>query len=79
MSPELEMAHSQWLQQFEDMRAAISKLEPLDQTRTLPAYGDSLFAEDEVVPSFDDHTIWDLIWDEDGQTTSSDEDLAGSP
>ncbi|KAF1987287.1 Sec63-domain-containing protein [Aulographum hederae CBS 113979] len=72
MSPSIDNAGDQWLQQLADMRAAIAQLNlPKDST---PTYGHDLGLDDDDLSghtSADD--IWDILSDEEAEEYSSDQ------
>ncbi|KAL5412123.1 hypothetical protein PMIN06_009629 [Paraphaeosphaeria minitans] len=74
MSPSVESAQAQWLEQLEAMRKAIAELNLPADDKTTPAYGDDLDIDDDDfsgTASGDD--IWDVLSDEYEDAYSSDQ------
>ncbi|KAI2475764.1 hypothetical protein Ptr902_12771 [Pyrenophora tritici-repentis] len=73
MSPSVEDAQAQWLEQLDAMRKAIADLNlPADAGKT-PAYGDDLeFDDDDFSGTASGEDIWDIISDEYEEEYSSD-------
>ena len=73
MSPSVEDAQAQWLEQLASMRKAIAELNlPADAQKT-PAYGDDLeFDDDDFSGTASGEDIWDIISDEYEEEYSSD-------
>jgi antiviral helicase SLH1 len=73
MSPAVEDAHAQWLQQLDAMRKAIAELNLPADAEKVPAYGDDLeFDDDDFSGTASGEDIWDIISDEYGEEYSSD-------
>ena len=73
MSPAVEDAHAQWLQQLDAMRKAIAELNLPADTEKVPAYGDDLeFNDDDFSGTASGEDIWDIISDEYEEGYSSD-------
>lgn len=73
MSPSVEDAQAQWLEQLDAMRKAIADLNlPADAGKT-SAYGDDLeFDDDDFSGTASGEDIWDIISDEYEEEYSSD-------
>ena len=73
MSPAVEDAHAQWLQQLDAMRKAIAELNLPADAEKVPAYGDDLeFNDDDFSGTASGEDIWDIISDEYEEGYSSD-------
>ena len=73
MSPAVEDAHAQWLQQLDAMRKAIAELNLPADAEKVPAYGDDLeFDDDDFSGTASGEDIWDIISDEYEEEYSSD-------
>ena len=73
MSPAVEDAHAQWLQQLDAMRKAIAELNLPADAEKVPAYGDDLeFDDDDFSGTASGEDIWDIISDEYEEGYSSD-------
>ncbi|KAF2177516.1 Sec63-domain-containing protein, partial [Zopfia rhizophila CBS 207.26] len=73
MSPSLDNAQSQWLEQLAAMRQAIADLNLPPSAERAPAYGDDLdLDEDDLSGTASGEDIWDVISDEYGDEFSSD-------
>jgi antiviral helicase SLH1 len=81
MSPSLENAESQWLEQFAAMRAAIAELGLPNKDQGNFEYGKDIVIDDEDEPlnitSVDD--LWDLISEVSEEPISSEEQVAYAP
>jgi antiviral helicase SLH1 len=65
MSPSVEAAHSQWLEQLAAMRAAIAELNLHEDSQAEIEYGKSINLSDEaILPATDDEDLWQFISDE---------------
>ena len=74
MSPFVESAQAQWLEQLEAMRRAIAELNLPSDRDTKPAYGDGLnLDDDEFSGTASGDDIWDVLSDEYGDEYSSDQ------
>ncbi|KAF2268062.1 Sec63-domain-containing protein [Lojkania enalia] len=74
MTPSLESAQVQWLEQLETMRKAIADLRLPPETEMAPAYGDDLNIDDDHLSgTASDEDIWDLPSDENVEEYSSDQ------
>jgi hypothetical protein len=73
MSPAIEDAQVQWLEQLDVMRKAIAELNLPADTEKAPAYGDDLeFDDDDLSGTASGEDIWDIISDEYEEEYSSD-------
>lgn len=73
MSPAVEDAQAQWLEQLDAMRKAIAELNLSADTEKAPAYGDDLdFDDDDFSGTVSGEDIWDIISDEYEEEYSSD-------
>jgi antiviral helicase SLH1 len=73
MSPAVEDAQSQWLEQLDAMRKAIAELKLPADVEKAPAYGDDLeFDDDDFSGTASGEDIWDIISDEYEEEFSSD-------
>ncbi|KAH6872761.1 Sec63 Brl domain-containing protein [Alternaria rosae] len=73
MSPAVEDAQAQWLEQLDTMRKAIAELNLPADTEKAPAYGDDLeFDDDDFSGTVSGEDIWDIISDEYEEEFSSD-------
>lgn len=73
MSPSVEDAQAQWLQQLDAMRKAIAELNLPADAEKAPAYGDNLeFDDDDFSGTASGEDIWDVISDEYEEEYSSD-------
>ena len=73
MSPSLETAQSQWLEQLEAMRKAIADLDLPPTSELAPAYGDDIaLDDDDLSTTLSGEDIWDLLSDEYEEEYSSD-------
>jgi len=73
MSPAVEDAQAQWLEQLDAMRKAIAELNLPADTEKAPAYGDDLdFDDDDFSGTVSGEDIWDIISDEYEEEFSSD-------
>jgi antiviral helicase SLH1 len=73
MSPAVEDAQAQWLEQLDAMRKAIAELNLPADAQKAPAYGDDLeFDDDDFSGTASGEDIWDIISDEYEEEFSSD-------
>lgn len=73
MSPSLESAHAQWLEQLEAMRKAIAELNLAADSEKVPVYGaDLALDDDDFSGTASGEDIWDVISDEYEEEYSSD-------
>jgi antiviral helicase SLH1 len=73
MSPSVEDAQAQWLEQLATMRKAIAELNLPADAEKGPAYGDDLgFNDDDLSGTASGEDIWDIISDEYEEEYSSD-------
>jgi antiviral helicase SLH1 len=73
MSPAVENAQSQWLEQLHAMRKAIAELKLPADVEKAPAYGEDLeFDDDDFSGTASGEDIWDIISDEYEEEFSSD-------
>jgi hypothetical protein len=73
MSPAIEDAQAQWLEQLDAMRKAIAELNLPADTQKAPAYGDDLeFDDADFSGTASGEDIWDMISDEYEEEYSSD-------
>jgi antiviral helicase SLH1 len=73
MSPAVEDAQAQWLEQLDAMRKAIAELKLPADAGKAPAYGDDLeFDDDDFSGTASGEDIWDIISDEYEEEYSSD-------
>lgn len=78
MSPPVDAAQSQWLEQLAAMRAAIAELKLPQSSDQAETYGhDILIDDDDLSGTVSGDDIWDLISDADDEEYSSDQ-LDGS-
>jgi antiviral helicase SLH1 len=74
MSPTVEDAQAQWLEQLDAMRKAIAELKLPANAEKAPAYGDDLeFDDDDFSGTASGEDIWDIISDEYEEGYSSDQ------
>jgi antiviral helicase SLH1 len=72
MSPTVEEAQAQWLEQLDAMRKAIAELKLPADAFKVPAYGDGIDFDDDFSGTASGEDIWDIISDEYGEEYSSD-------
>jgi antiviral helicase SLH1 len=73
MSPAIEDAQAQWLEQLATMRKAIAELNLPAKAQRTPAYGDDIeFDDDDFSGTASGEDIWDIISDEYEDEYSSD-------
>jgi antiviral helicase SLH1 len=73
MSPAVEDAQAQWLEQLDAMRQAIAELKLPADAEKVPAYGDDLeFDDDDFSGTASGEDIWDIISNEYEEEYSSD-------
>lgn len=73
MSPAVENAQAQWLEQLEAMRKAIAELNLPSEDKASPAYGDDLdLDQDDLSGTASGDDIWDVLSDEYADQYSSD-------
>ena len=72
MSPAVEDAQAQWLEQLDAMRKAIAELNLPADAEKAPAYGDDLEFDDDFSGTASGEDIWDIISDEYEEEYSSD-------
>jgi antiviral helicase SLH1 len=73
MSPAVDNAQAQWLEQLDAMRKAIAELKLPAHAEQAPAYGDDLqFDDDDFSGTASGEDIWDIISDEYEEEYSSD-------
>ncbi|KAK3203298.1 hypothetical protein GRF29_112g830575 [Pseudopithomyces chartarum] len=73
MSPAIENAQAQWLEQLEAMRKAIAELNLPSEDKASPAYGDDLdLDQDDLSGTASGDDIWDVLSDEYADQYSSD-------
>jgi antiviral helicase SLH1 len=73
MSPSVEEAQQQWLEQLATMRKAIAELNLPTDNQKPPAYGDDIeFDDDDFSGTASGEDIWDIISDEYDDEYSSD-------
>ncbi|KAF2852407.1 Sec63-domain-containing protein [Plenodomus tracheiphilus IPT5] len=74
MSPAVEDAQAQWLEQLASMRKAIAELNLPNETDQAPAYGHDIdFDDDDFSGTASGEDIWDIISDEYEEAYSSDQ------
>ena len=72
MSPSIQSAQAQWLEQLASMRAAIAEIK-LDQAQTnSPSYGDDLLLDDDLTGGSGSDDVWDVFSDPEEDDYSSD-------